>query len=286
MSETPGALARSCYETVEPFHLLAYFNPGLAAAQREVGLDASAFYVGARAAPMGSAHAAVVTAAFYNFSPEVIDAAWSKALGAGLAAVDDARYRMLDEQFGTILGDAASGIVDLLPEYAALTERLPLCGRPLAAAWAASPIPEAPQLALWRHLAVLREWRGDNHIAELVRHGLTGLEAGVLHEAELPDPTVKRKLLGRKFFQLSRGWSDADWDGAVATLVDRALVEPDGDSHRLTDDGFGLYQDIEDGTDEISGVAFDEGAADLLARTRPLVKAVIDAGVLPGTRRP
>ena len=301
MAETSAAIARRAYETLEPYHVLAYFNPGLHDAHTDLGLDAQAFYVGARAAPLGETVSAVVTATFYNFAPTTIEGAWQAALGAGLAEIDDRRYAMLDEQYRTILGDAVTDTAPLLPEYRAMTADLPVSGRPLGAAWAATDLPDAPHLELWRHLSVLREWRGDNHIAELVRHGFTGLEAGVFHEAELPDPTVKRRALGRKFFQISRGWTDLDWETAVLALADRGLLEPQGDpsadpesaiapipggaTHRLTAAGFDVYREIEAGTDAITGAALGVEFADLIDRTRPFVKLVIDAGVLPGTRK-
>jgi len=301
MPATSAAIARQAYETLEPYHVLAYFNPGLHDAQADLELDAQAFYVGARAAPMGETVAAVVAATFFNFAPATIERAWQAALAAGLAEIDDRRYAMLDEQYRAILGDTVAEIAPLLPEYRAMLADLPLAGRPVGAAWSTSDLPDAPHLELWRHLSVLREWRGDNHIAELVRHGFTGLEAGVFHEAQLPDPTVKRRVLGRRFFQISRGWTDIDWETAILALADRGLLElqgdpsadpdsaispiPGGATHRLTTAGFELYREIETGTDEITGAALATGFADLIDRTRPFVKAVIDAGVLPGTRK-
>ncbi|TWS18888.1 hypothetical protein FK529_12950 [Tsukamurella asaccharolytica] len=285
MSET-AALARRAYETVEPFHVVAYFNPGIHAACTDLEIDQHALYVGARAAPMGEAHASVVTAAFYNFAPPVIENGWSQALQAGLAEVDDRRYAMLAEQFGTILaGIDPAEIESLAQGFGAVIDGLPLAGRALASAWAASPVPDSPALALWRNVAVVREWRGDNHLAELIRHGLTGLEAGVLHEADLPDPTVRRRVLGRQFFRLTRGWSEDQWAEAVAGLAARGIVEGEPEAHRLTPEGMALYDDIEAGTDAVSGAAFSDAAEGLVDRMRPVSKAVIDSGVLPGTRK-
>ncbi|WP_019200712.1 hypothetical protein [Tsukamurella sp. 1534] len=284
MSDTAVALARRAYETTEPYHVVAYFNPGIRDAVRDLGIDQHAFYVGARAAPMGEAHASVVTAAFYNFSPTVIENGWSQALNAGLAEIDDRRYAMLAEQYGTILAGIDPTEVERIAEgFGRLVDGLPLSGRALAAAWASSPVPDAPALALWRHLSVLREWRGDNHLAELVRHGLTGLEAGVLHEADLPDPTVRRRVMGRRFFRITRGWSEEQWGEAVASMTARGLVEGEPEEHRLTGEGMSLYLDIEAGTDAVSAAAFGDDAAGLIDRVRPLTKAVIDAGVIPGT---
>lgn len=285
MSET-AALARRAYETVEPFHVVAYFNPGIRDACSDLGIDQHAFYVGARAAPMGEASASVVTAAFYNFSPTVIENGWSQALQAGLAEIDDRRYAMLAEQYGTILaGIDPAEIEGLAQGFGTVVDGLPLEGRALAAAWGGSPVPDAPALALWRHISVLREWRGDNHLAELIRHGLTGLEAGVFHEADVTDPEIRRRVMGRRFFRITRGWSEEQWGEAVARLTARGLVEGEPEAHRLTPEGMALYDEIEAGTDAVSGAAFGDAAAGLIDRMRPISKAVIDAGVIPGTTK-
>lgn len=284
MSET-AALARRAYETVEPFHVVAYFNPGINDALRDLGIDAQAFYVGARAAPIGEAHAAVVAAAFYNFNPDLIAKSWATALEAGLAEIDERRYVVLDEQYRDILaGIDNNEIASLAADFGELVADLPLAGRTLAAAWAGTSVPDEPALALWRHISVLREWRGDNHLAELIGHGLTGLEAGVFHEADLPDPTVRRRVMGRRFFRITRGWSEEKWGEGLAQLTERGLVEGEAEAHRLTPEGMALYDDIEAGTDAVTGAALGDAAA-LIDRMRPISKAVIDAGVIPGTKK-
>ena len=72
VDDTAAARARLAYETLEPFHVLAYFNPRLAEAQSDLSLDPHAFYVGARGAPLGDCAAPVVVSSFYNFAPELI----------------------------------------------------------------------------------------------------------------------------------------------------------------------------------------------------------------------
>ncbi|MEE3851487.1 hypothetical protein VZC37_14170 [Gordonia sp. LSe1-13] len=280
--------ARKAYEALEPFHVLAYFNRGHRAAEQDTGLDFRAFYVGARGAPMGDCDAALVTAAFYNFSPEVIVPAWTAAREVGLDRVARRRDQMLDEQLRAVLGDRIDDaeIRDLEKRYREIAVDLPMGGRPLAAGWGASAVPDVPHVALWHAIAIIREWRGDNHIAALVNHQLGGIDAVVFHEAELPDPTVQRRVLGRKLVQLTRGWSDEEWEASVDRLAARGVVERTDDGHRLTDAGATLYGAIEDETDLLSAPAWSGGGVDdLLARTRPYVKAVIDAGILPGTRK-
>ncbi|GAB11574.1 hypothetical protein GOARA_078_00230 [Gordonia araii NBRC 100433] len=285
--------ARKAYETLEPLHVLAYFNPGLKAAQADTGLDPHAFYVGARGAPLGPCDSSVVTAAFYNFSPALIDTAWSKARSVGLDVVAARRNEMLDEQFHTILGELVTApvITELADRYGDLASSLPLSGRALSAGWASAEIPDVPILRLWHNIAVLREWRGDNHIAALVVNGLDGIDACVFHEARLLDPSIRRRAMGRRMNQLTRGWSDDDWEGSVDRLAARGLVEriepEDSDvAHRLTARGAALYNTLEATTDDLGeSVWATPGVDALLDGTRPIVKGIIDAGVLPGTRK-
>ncbi|BDZ57950.1 helix-turn-helix domain-containing protein [Barrientosiimonas endolithica] len=53
----------------------------------------------------------------------------------------------------------------------------------------------------------------------------------------------------------------------------------------MTDEGAALYDAMEAATDDAAVWAGDEDAAQLLGEVRPFVKAVIDAGILPGTKR-
>lgn len=288
VDDDSAARARLAYETLEPFHVLAYFNPGLSDAQEDTGLDAHAFYVGARGAPLGDCSAPVVISSFYNFAPDLITTAWTAAQATGLEKVARRREQMLDTVLSEILGEKVDDpqIADLAGRYRDIAADLPFGGRALAAAWAATTPPDEPHLALWHAIAVLREWRGDNHIAVLVTHGLDGLDAAVFHEAQLPDSSIRRRILGRKLTQLTRGWSDEQWDASVDRLVHRGLATRTDDAHQLTEAGLDLYRTIEAETDAISGRAWTGANVEsMLEDTRPYVKAVIDAGVLPGTRK-
>ncbi|NMO02518.1 hypothetical protein HH308_14980 [Gordonia sp. TBRC 11910] len=285
---SPAAVARLAYQTLEPYHVLAYFNPGLGDAQRDTGLDAHAFYVGARAGVLGECTSSAVSAMFYNFAPQMISTAWAAARDVGLQRVMARREQMLDAQYRQILGDRVNDVelAELAAWYGKTVDGLPMSGRPLAAAWASTVVPDAAHLALWRHLSVLREWRGDHHIAALVLYGLDGIDAAALHEAELPDPTVVRRALGMKFFLISRGWSQDDWQASIDRLVERGLAQRTETGHRLTDAGFALYNAVELRTDNATAAAWTAPeATEIITRTRPYVKAILDAGVLPGTRK-
>lgn len=281
--------ARTAYEALEPFHVLAYFNRGLRSAWADLGIDGTAFYVGARAAPMGPCTPAVVSAAFYNFSPALITTAWQTAIDRGLDQIAHRRDQLLAAELGTILGEHAEDpyLAEATDRYAELAAGLPTGGRPLAAAWAAAKMPEGPaRVRLWHVIAVLREWRGDNHLAALVLHGLDGIDALTFHEAQLPDPQVRARRLGKDLSTATRGYESQEWDDSVDRLVGRGLAERTPEGHRLTPTGMATYLDIEAATDAAGERLWSTpGTDELLAGTRPFVTAVIDAGVLPGTRR-
>ncbi|WP_341258268.1 SCO6745 family protein [Gordonia malaquae] len=281
--------ARTAYESLEPFHVLAYFNPGMGDALKDTGVDPSSFYLGARGAPLGDCAPEVVISTFYNFAPATVTAGWATARSAGLQKIADRRFAMLDASLRDILGDLADNpeITELADGFGRLASDLPLGGRALAAAWSTSTPPNGNDLLrLWNNVAILREWRGDNHISVLVGHGLDGIDACTFHESTLLDPTIRRRAMGRRLTQLTRGWSDTDWEASVDRLVARGIAERTDDGHRLTADGAALYDDIEAATDALGeNVWSAPGADDLVARMRPYVKAVIDAGVLPGTKK-
>jgi hypothetical protein len=288
-SASDRALARAAYETLEPFHVVAYFSPDIKAACSDTGLDFHGWYMGARAAPMGPCDASVVAAAFFNFSPTVVTPGWDAAKAVGLDVVNARRYQMLDETLGRALGERAADPVleQLADRYAEKAATLPMGGRPLAAAWARAQPPTEPHVRLWHSIAIVREWRGDAHVAALVVSGLDRLEAVVLHEAQHPDPTVRRRLLGKKLVQITRGWSDDEWTAAADSLRERGLLDQAGSDDTMTAAGAELYNHIEDLTDDAAAAAWSDKSdtSELLTATKPFVKAVIDAGILPGTKK-
>jgi hypothetical protein len=202
-------------------------------------------YLAGRSAPMGAVGAGVVTATFYNFSPSLvahmIPRAWTLASPEQVLA---ARLDAARASLTRLLGPEAAGsaevaeLADLLRETCgALTPE----GRPLYAGHADLPWPEEPLLALWHGATLLREYRGDGHIAALLHAGLSGLEALITHTAT-----------GRGFTegaaQATRGWSDEEWAAGRAALAARGLLDDAG----LTEDGESLRAHIELQTDALS----------------------------------
>ena len=137
-------------------------------------------------------------------------------------------------------------------------------GRPLAAAHADVAWPAEPHLVLWHAQSILREYRGDGHIALLVVHGLSGIEALVTHAAAGDVPA--------QVLRSTRGWPEDAWDAAVEALRRRGWLEQ-GDPLRFTEWGAAQRRAIEDGTDALAAAPYDvlgeEGCAELRALVRP-----------------
>jgi hypothetical protein len=276
------ALARKAWRTLEPYHGLVYFAPEPERRYAAMGMGGFDAYFPSRAAAMGAVGPDVVVATFFNFRPSRVHAALPRAwdvappsawIDARLAGVDEALRRILgggglDGGGGTArAAELAGAAADAAGEWPALV------GRPLGAAHAAVARSEQPHLALWQAVTVLREHRGDGHVACLVEAGITGCEALVLHAAsgEVPADVLRR----------TRGWTDDEWSAAVDGLASRGLVDGDG---AFTGAGRALRQRIEDRTDELAAGPWTaigaDGCEELRALVRPLSRAIVEAGGL------
>jgi hypothetical protein len=209
-------LARRFFDRYEPVHGITYFAPGVRTA-----LDAMGFigfwrgYFAGRAAPLGRVPVDVVTAVFYNFSAErvrkAVPAIWEIATPADMVRV------RLDTAVATLRGyglsDETPGLAEAA-ELAGLAARCaPLNGRPLFAANLALPWPDTPLASLWHAATLLREHRGDGHVAILVGEGIDGRESNVFH--------VAAGAVSADFIKRSRDYSDEEWDACVHSLGER-----------------------------------------------------------------
>ena len=267
-------MARKMWRTLEPYHGMIYFAPEATAAYEALGVMGFDGYFASRAAPMGAVPAEVVVATFFNFNPAVvhhaIPAAWQATTPEKLiAARFDAAERALRRAAGELLDDPSVARAAELARAA--TQGCSASGRPLYAGHAALPWPDDPVLALWHAISLLREYRGDGHIACLVEAGLDGIDALVFHAASGEVP--------RAGLQGTRQWDDASWDAAVAKLEERGWIQPGG---AFTEAGAALRQRIEDRTDALALPAWEalgeEGCDELRSLVRPLSKAIVAGG--------
>jgi hypothetical protein len=274
------SLARGAHNATNSLHSLIYFAPELEQQLTSVGLRPGRMpYFAGRAAPMGAVSAGVVTATFYNFNPGLvgrsIPAAWELAspevvIGARFAAVDAALARLL--------GPEAIASADMVVLAALLREAASACGaagRPLYAGHADLDWPDAPHLAMWHAVSLLREHRGDGHVCALLGAGLSGIEALITH-------TATGKGFLPEFARASRGWSQEEWDSAVSGLVARGLLDDEG---VLTPAGQDLRAQVEDETDRLAAPPWEylgeQGTDDIVRIGGHLTRAVATAGAFP-----
>src|SRR6476659_8498456 len=180
------ALVVRAHRAIEPLHAHMYFAPEHDERLSALGLKPGRMsYFAGRAAPMGAVGAGVVTATFYNFSPSLvahmIPRAWTIA---SPEQVVEARWGIASRSLTRLLGEQAiesaefAELAGLLREACdALTPE----GRPLYAGHADLPWPNDPLLDLWHAASLLREYRGDGHVAALLHADLSGIEALITH---------------------------------------------------------------------------------------------------------
>lgn len=269
--------ARKTWRTAEPIHGAIYFAEEADDVYGRLGLRGQQGYFASRAAAMGPVGPEVVVATFFNFNPELvrkaIPSAWHVATPE---QVLEARLEVADRMLHRLCGADALSSPEVaeaaeLAATAALAAAEHPEGRPLFAAHARQPWPEPAHLRLWHAQTLLREYRGDGHVAVLTVEGIDGCEALVLHAATGEVPAAA--LLA------TRAWPDASWMDAEERLRGRGLLAIDG---TLTAEGVAHRQAVEDRTDVLSVAPYaaigEEGCDRLRALTRPLSKAIVAAG--------
>ncbi len=261
------ALARAAHRALEPLHTLIYFVPEAGERYVAAGLKGGMRqYFASRSAAMGKVPAEVVIATFYNFAPSLvrraIPSAWEDSTPEALLA---ARLDAADAALRRLLGDEVVDSPDLA-EAAALareaTAAADIVGRPLFAAHAALDWPGPAHLQLWHAATLLREHRGDGHIAALVLGGLSGPEAVVSYVAT-------GKSMPEDLMRSMRGYDEQEWADIKAMLRRRGLVD---DDFRLTTAGQALRDGIEAQTDVAASAPYDHLGADKTRRLIELVK--------------
>jgi hypothetical protein len=270
------SMARRLFELVEPVALVTYMAHEPTEALLALGLRNpwDAYFAG-RAAPLGrDVPAAVVDALFYNFAegevarhiPRVWDLVTPEAAVAAREAGSVAALRR-------ILGDRAepeaiARAADLLIEAGTSA---PTDGRALYAAVRTLPVPEEPLARLWHGANLLREHRGDGHVAALLTAGVGGSEAHVLHALSEGTPA-------ERFGRLSH-LPRAQLRAVVEKMQARGLVGSDG---WLTAAGRHTKERVESTTDELAAPAYDVLGRDeldqLVADLSPLAGPLVAAG--------
>lgn len=276
------SIARRSRGALEPIHAMTYFVPETQRCLGEIGLTSERMcYFAARSAPMGEVGAGTVAATFCNFNPEFIAEyiphAWSLA---GPSEVLSARFRSVDEALRRIFGEDVVNSREVAEAAELAREAAEGCraeGRPLYAGHADLAWPKEPHVELWHAVSLLREFRGDGHIAALLGAELSGLEALFLH-------TASGNGFVESFAKSSRGWSDAQWAAGAERLRDRGLLDADGG---LTAEGTAVRESVEAETDRLAMGPWqhlgEEGTERLIDHGKQLRQLIARADVIPSS---
>lgn len=249
MSMTTAAhAARALHGLTELVHTPLYFAPEPRRVFADLGLEPIAQgYVAGRAAPLGAVGPEVVAAVFFNFNPALIavgvPGAWEITTPEAVLAARAAAMESLFERVSA----PADGLAEATELVRDAVETADVPGRPLAAANAAVAAPGTPFADLWQSLTVLREHRGDGHVALLTASGVPPVEVLALYAAW-------QGRVSRRFLQRSRLWDDAAWEEAEEGLRARGWLDGDG---ALTADGSAWRDTLEAETDRLAARPYE-----------------------------
>jgi hypothetical protein len=264
-----------------------YFAPECHAAYAELGFspcpgttaagvqlpDGPAYFT-SRGSVMGQVSGAVVAAAFGVFNPDAV----VPSVQFGWSLVDapticDARTRGAVAQLERVLGPSPDGLARATALLETAADPLRPEGKPLYAGLLSLGLPGEPLADAWRLADMLREYRGDAHIAAWTSAGLDATEIGLLTEPYWGIPL--------RTYVRTRAWSDEQLDAAEGRLVERGLLA-DG---ALTEDGRALREAIEAATDAqctpILDALGDDGLDELIGLLAPWGDAIRDAAGYP-----
>ena len=222
-----------------------------------IGLGHSFFdgYVWGRAAALGpSVSAPVVVAAFGVFDSSMLTAVFEH--GRSISSHDailSARATGASAGLAAATQDVDVALVKAFGDrLLAACESLDCLGRPFFGALRALPIPTDVYARAWRAAEMVREHRGDGHIAALVAAGLEMAEANVLTEVWLG------YSLGE--YSATRGFPPERLRAAADGLRARGWFDA---SDALTVAGRAAHDDIEASTDRSQSGLIDSLGDDL-----------------------
>jgi hypothetical protein len=270
------SVRREFWQGIEVIHDVVYFGPDIRERFDALGLKGWWMaYFASRSVALGTPGPDLVTALFYGFAPRLVERAlpdaWSMASREDILAT---RLQLARDRIGPALApDAEPHIADLATNLETIIDGLDFAGRALAGAHATVPRPDDALGRLWWAATVLREYRGDSHVAVLVTNELDGAMANALAVADGRAPATQRE---------ARGWTEDEWAAAYDRLRGRKWV---GKDDLVTDAGRVARAEIEIQTDKACSSCFDERMEKLAATAEPalvdLARAINSAGAVP-----
>ena len=242
--------ARRLRDAVEPLGAHGIWARETNERYAALGLNFLTGYVRGRAASLGEPTTDVVVATFGVFSRSLLAPLYEETLATvSRGEVLEARVAGTIASLERILGEEdVTRLVDVLVPALDGADGV---ARPLFSGLRGLGWPGATLGALWRACELLREHRGDGHLAVCVSAGLDPVEMNILTELYSGMP------LGS--YTASRGWTPEEIEGAVGALTDEGMVR-DG---ALTDEGVEFRVEVERQTDDLEQPILDELGDDL-----------------------
>ncbi len=267
--------ARRLRDALEPIATQGWWSRAAGERLDALGVDFLPGSVWGRAASLGTPPAALVAATFGVFEPGLIGSVYD--VGVASVTRDDILAARADggaASVGSVATDAeCAAIADPLFDAVHSLDGL---GRPLFSALRSLPGPGSPSGRLWRAAELVREHRGDGHLAALVGADLDAVQANVLTERWLG--------FGLGEYSGTRGFGTEALAAAVRNLNERGWM--DGDD--LTDDGREARAAIEAATDASQATliaACGLGLDDIVAGAALISGRLIEARSFPADPR-
>jgi hypothetical protein len=267
----PATAARRLRDALEPIATQGWWSR--ASSERLVALGLGFFdgYVWGRAASLGTPAPAVVVATFGVFEAGLLTAVYEQGVAA--ASRDDVLAARAEGATASLAGlvserDAAAVADPLL----AVLDGLEGSGRPLFSALRALPRPDSAQGRLWRAAEMVREHRGDGHLAAAAVAGFDAITLNVFTELWLG--------YGLGEYSGTRGFDAAQLDTAVTELEDRGWAS----GPALTPEGSAARRALEAATDASQAglvARLDDHIEAVTAGAASISERVLDAGAFP-----
>lgn len=271
MDERTRTLRNVC----EPIGANVYFAPEAHQRYTALGLNGASGYFCSRSASMGVLSGMAVASAFGVFSPAVVvpavDAGWAATTREPLL---QARYDGATGSLRRLLGEpdakSLTRAVELLQRGLEVAD---FAGHPLYCGLRSLPRLDDAVGQLWRCCDLVREHRGDSHVAVWTRAMVQPIEIQLMSELQLGIPL--------KTYSMTRGWTSAQMDAALDGMRAKGWV----DGGVFTPEGRAFRERIESETDAMETPIVDAIGADLgelIGILRPWAAAIVKVGIEGG----
>ncbi|MEZ5412338.1 MAG: hypothetical protein R2761_30170 [Acidimicrobiales bacterium] len=232
------SVARRLRDAIEPIAMHPVWSRRTNEALAAHGLDFFSGYAWGRAAALGEPASAVVVSSFAVFEPALIGGVYEVGRAAcGRDQLLSTRFSATTASLAAVLDGAEGDVAGVALRLRDAALGLDQAGRPLYAGLAGIPLSDDPVEVLWRSAEMIREHRGDSHIAACVAAGLDAVAMSILTELWVGYP------LGE--YSGSRGWAPE----TLAASADQLRADGLLDGSELSADGLALRNRIEDATD-------------------------------------